>query len=137
MGKRKDTEGAVSSCWKHLWAATHVPEAKGWSPGHTWPRGVVENMSNPDSLVSSNYQGFCSDEERGKMAGQRQEGKRNLFHRDTYVYPVCDSTHFINWTTLGQQEVVTSGPDGGHCVSGRIKHQISVLWVWILCWDSA
>ena len=70
-----------------------------------------------------------------KRAGQRQEGKCNLFHRDTYVYPVCDSTHFINWTTLGQQEVVASGADGGHCVSGRTKHQASVLRVWILCWD--
>ena len=66
MGKRKDKEGAVSSCWKHFRAATRVPVAKGWSPGHTWPRWVVENISIPDSLVSSNYQGFCSDEERGK-----------------------------------------------------------------------
>ena len=36
-----------------------------------------------------------------KVVGQRQEGRSNLFHRDTCIYQTSDSTHFINWTTLG------------------------------------
>ena len=88
MGKRRDKEGAVSSCWKHFWATTHVSMVKGWSAGHTWPWGVVENTSIPDSLVSSNYQGFCCKEESGRpeTGGEEQSLSQGHLHISNFWF---------------------------------------------------
>lgn len=51
--------------WKHFWAATCPSGQKAGHLATLSHEGMVENVSIPDSLVSSNW-GFCSDEKKGK-----------------------------------------------------------------------
>lgn len=100
MGKRKIKKGlslhvGSTSGQLHMFQWPRAGQLA--TPGHEewWKTHLLQTALSP---VTTRVSVLVKKGET--MVGQRQEGRSNLFHRDTCIYRTSDPTHFINWATL-------------------------------------